>query len=355
MTTYVSDEQLLQDLKNYINKNGIPKNLSKDFRVKNGLCSWETYENHLGGKLWDWISMCEIQLSDDELFELQHRGVRNTLTKEECIAIILDMQSNLDRPLMYDDFRGSGKNHIGITQIIKYWGTVNKMKEELGLTIIQDSMTDKAISSKDEFEQLCVDYVEYLLKNNITSIVTKDMDDKNGFPNYFAFNKYSEKYFGVQITEYLETNFGISFGRRGMGKVFHFNDGETTLSSFEYKFSNFLRDNGFKYNKDYFRNVNYKDIDSLYEGYMNCDYKLIIKEQVVYVELAGVLGDKPHQLAYKNNTPINSKSKEEYRQKLNQKREIFERNGLEYYILLPDEMNEDTYRKILNKYLCETT
>ena len=58
---------------------------------------------------------------------------------------------------------------------------------------------------------------------------------------------------------------------------------------------------------------------------------------------------------YRNNTQLKSKSKEEYRLKLNQKREMFERNNLEYYILLPDEMNEETYKNILKKYLKEAS
>ena len=86
---------------------------------------------------------------------------------------------------------------------------------------------------------------------------------------------------------------------------------------------------------------------------MNCDYLIIFNNKKVYIELAGRLGNKGHQEAYRNNTPIKSKSKELYRQKLYQKRDIFERNGFDYYILLPDEMNEETYRNILNKYLKE--
>ena len=46
-------------------------------------------------------------------------------------------------------------------------------------------------------------------------------------------------------------------------------------------------------------------------------------------------------------------SKELYRQKLCQKRDIFERDGLDYYSLVKDEMNEETYKNILNKYLKE--
>ena len=86
---------------------------------------------------------------------------------------------------------------------------------------------------------------------------------------------------------------------------------------------------------------------------MNCDYCIDFNGQLVYIELAGILGYKREIDAYRNNTQLESKSKEEYRLKLNQKREMFERNNLEYYILLPDEMNEETYKNILNKYLKE--
>ena len=134
---------------------------------------------------------------------------------------------------------------------------------------------------------------------------------------------------------------------------YRFEDGEFTVSKYEYDFSQFLRDNGFEYGKTYFRNIYYKKLDDEYKGNMNCDYCIDFDGQLVYIELAGILGNKEYQDAYRNNTMLQSKSKEEYRQKLNQKREMFERNNLEYYILLPDEMNENTYKNILNKYLKE--
>ena len=134
---------------------------------------------------------------------------------------------------------------------------------------------------------------------------------------------------------------------------YKFDDGEVTTSLYEYEFSRFLRSNNILFNESYFRNIPYKSIDSSYSGKMNCDYLIILNNKKVYIELAGILGNKGHQEAYRNNTTIKSKSKELYRQKLYQKRDIFERNGLDYYILLPDEMNEETYKNILNKYLKE--
>lgn len=84
-----------------------------------------------------------------------------------------------------------------------------------------------------------------------------------------------------------------------------------------------------------------------YAGNMNCDYCIDFSGNLIYIELAGILENKKYQNAYRNNTPINSKSKELYRQSLNRKREIFEKNNLNYYILLPDEMNVENYKNII--------
>jgi hypothetical protein len=350
MKGYKNNQQLLDDLKNYIDKNGVPTNLTKNFRAKNGLCSWETYEDHLGSKLLDWVKMCGIELSDDEIYRIKTRGIPNKLSKEECIKIIYSMQNELNRPLMYDDFRGSSEGHIGITQIRKYWGTVNNMKNELGLYINQESMVDKEIKTKKDFDEICKNFYEYLCINNIKSVTTKSIDENKDFPNYITLNKKSKEFYNIPITTYLNNKYEIIFGKRGHGKVFVFEDNETTVSHWEYEFSKFLRDIGFVYNKDYFRNINYSSFDNLYNGYMNCDYQIKVNNHIIYIELAGFLSDKTYIESYRNNSPLKSKSKEMYRQKLNQKREIFERNKLEYYILLPDEMNEKTYKNILCKY-----
>ena len=150
-------------------------------------------------------------------------------------------------------------------------------------------------------------------------------------------------------------SYGCKLQKCGNGLNHTFDDGEKIVSKYEYDFSIFLRENGFIYDKTYFRNIYYKKFDSEYKGNMNCDYCIDFNGQLVYIELAGILCNNEHQEAYRSNTPINSKSKEEYRLKLNQKREMFERNNLEYYILLPDEMNEETYKNILKKYLKEAS
>ena len=89
-----------------------------------------------------------------------------TPSKEKVISLIYKLQKELDRPLMYDDFRGNGCYHVPIEIIREYWGTINKMKDELGLEIIQESMMDKHLS-KEEFENMIeneqlVEYAQYV-------------------------------------------------------------------------------------------------------------------------------------------------------------------------------------------------
>ena len=136
----------------------------------------------------------------------------------------------------------------------------------------------------------------------------------------------------------------------GVGFNYIFDDGEKVVSSYEYEFSKYLRKSGFVYNNDYFRDVLYSDIDKTYDGKINCDYKIVINEQIYYFELAGILSNTAHQNCYLTNTKIiNSKSKEQYRLKLNEKRNIFERNNLNYFILLSKDMNIENYKKIFDK------
>jgi len=72
------------------------------------------------------------------------------LNKNEIIERIYKMQSKSNRPLMYDDFRDSDSfDEVGILSVRKVWGTMNKMKEELGLEIIQEDMVGKE-KSKEE-------------------------------------------------------------------------------------------------------------------------------------------------------------------------------------------------------------
>ena len=277
---------------------------------------------------------------------------RVNMTKEKATKIILDMQKKLNRPLLQIDFENNKttENSIGIHPIMDIWGNFTNMIQDLGLEGHDYfyKPNSKDYIPHDEVMKYIEEVCKIAKSENRNIIMRKDFKDikmekiinhckKDNITIYDALNKY-----------------GCKLQEPGNGMNYLFKDGERTTSRYEYDFSMFLREKGFVYNKTYFRDVRYKNLDKDYNGNMSCDYCIDFGDKSIYVELAGILGNKEHQEAYLSNTPISkSKSKEEYRLKLNKKCNIFERNGLDYYILLPPDMNKEIYENILKKYMKE--
>ena len=57
-------------------------------------------------------------------------------TKSNAIEMIYKYARNLKRPLYYDDFRGTNPLRPSLSYINTVWGSLNKMKQELGLQIV---------------------------------------------------------------------------------------------------------------------------------------------------------------------------------------------------------------------------
>lgn len=139
---------------------------------------------------------------------------------------------------------------------------------------------------------------------------------------------------------------GISLGEQGRGFSFNFEDGEHTTSQYEYMFSKFLKENGFIYNKDYFRDVKYKTFIQNYNKNMNCDYMLNLNGEKVYIEIAGMI-DAYKTWYYRNKEIITSKSKENYRKKLSEKEKMLKSNNLKYFILFPCDLTTENFKNII--------
>lgn len=301
---------------------------------------------------WNHITTYKIKCkTPDEVTRMKNKIY---MSKEKAIPIILAKANELQRPLLQRDFEGveTTDNSVGIRVIWRLWGTFNNMIKELGLP--EHDYFYKPFDKNYKPHEEILDSIKVAcekVKSEGRNIVMYS-DFKELFNLEISTIRRHCELENTTLNEMIKM-YGCKLQQAGNGMNHRFEDGEFTVSKYEYDFSNFLRNNGFEYGKTYFRNIYYKKLDSKYKGNMNCDYCIDFNGQLVYIELAGILGNKEHQEAYRNNTPLKSKSKEEYRLKLNQKREMFERNNLEYYILLPDEMNEKTYKNILKKYLKE--
>ena len=299
---------------------------------------------------WNQVQHYTFQYQDGYEEVKAKRKAERELSKQEVIDIVMKMQDRKGSPLDVYDFYPKQKDGVGIRTVRKFWGELWLMQKELGMKIT--GKHGSILSDEDTIKE--IDTICNTVKNteNRTLITYNDFRKYGTYSDNRRYAESCKKLKGLSFREYI-SSLGFELQKAGNGMNHKFDDGEVTTSLYEYEFSNFLRNNNFEYGKTYFRNIYYKKLDCEYKGNMNCDYCIDFNGQLVYIELAGILGNKEHQEAYRNNTPLKSKSKEEYRLKLNQKREIFERNNLEYYILLPDEMNEETYKNILKKYLKE--
>lgn len=266
-------------------------------------------------------------------------------TKEKMVKLIYRLQDELKRPLMYDDFRGRGCYHPPIEMIRKYWGTINHMKKELGLEIVQESMIDKQLS-KDDLDCSLKEISDYIHNDGRNFTTTFEIDTFNKWNSSQNLNKYCKKFYGVTLAKQFE-KYNISLGQRGRGITYDFSDGEHITSQFEYMFSKFLRDKGLKYNVDYFRDVKYSAFIPNYNHHMNCDYVIHIHNRVIYIEIAGII-EAYKQWYYVNKEITNSKSKETYRQKLSEKESMLKSNNLIYFILFPCDLTKENFENILN-------
>lgn len=340
---------LINDLRNYISKNGYPKR-KKELNSKNGLKDIYTYKKYLDGDLVDWIKLCGFTLTEDEIYEIETRGGKSyNLSKKEIIKEIYALQTKLNRPLMYDDFRGKSKDGVKMAYIKRYWGTLNGMKKELGLQITQENMKEKS-KTIDEIKQIIKNICDKV-KNNENRIVIswKDFDEDPNSPNAGSLMTILKRNCGISLREYL-LELGFQMQDSGSGISYTFSDGERTTSRYEYQFSNFLRSHlNLSYDKDYFRDVKYKDFINSVQNNINCDYKIYCNK-VVYVEIAGILNN--HTKYYKNNIEIyNSKSREKYRLSLMRKEELLKDNNLDYFILFPEDLTDDNLKGLFKIFL----
>lgn len=331
-----SKEELILLLQAYINKYGYPLSKRNSFKSKFDMPSYESYVSVFGDNLVDIITQCGYSLTEDEIYNINSRGIASNKTKEEVIEIIVNMQSKLSRPLMYDDFRNPNKNEVGITSIKKFWGSMNKMKKELGLKVIQESMIDKIRTFnelKEDITRLCN---KIYTEENRKIITYKDIDNDKSLLS-------SHTYYGVfkinnnTIRDFIKS-LGFELLEGGRGLIHIFEDGEKTKSSYEYEFSKYLKEKiNLEYNIDYIRDIRYREFISDYNGLLDCDYIINYQGRKIYIEVTGLLRD--YEEYYYENKVINSNSKEKYRHHLMDKEKMFKDSGLEYYLLFPKNRN----------------
>lgn len=270
------------------------------------------------------------------------------LTKKEVIEKIYKMQLELDHPIDIDDFKNPKDGDIGIRVIWKHWNAVWEMQKELGLEItnIKRNAAKRTELYKTQLLKLCNYIYETEGRKCISYRDIKECE-YTAFPNTISDALLNE---GSTLREFLNNN-SFELLKEGCGMNHTFDDGEKILSQYEFYFSSYLRKIGLKYKKDYFRDIPYSDIDSKYNGKMNCDYLITVNNSKLFIEVAGMLSKESHEKAYLQGTEIKSKSKECYRKKIEDKKNILDRNNFKYIIILPSQINDGSYKSMLDAFI----
>lgn len=283
----------------------------------------------------------------------QHFSAVNSrnISKEWAESIIRNKELELGRPLLQIDFENSkcADNSIGIRTIYRFWGNFNNMIKELGLLTHDSYFKPNNPYSKSLSDCISIinDVCNYAKEKGRNIIFINDFKEVIGVDCIKSIRNQLNRE-GISFEEILGNN-NCSLQRPGCGLRQVLDGNELIQSNYELRLSNILRENGFIYNHDYFRDIKYSDIDDKYTGNMTCDYKIIFhNEEEIYLELAGFLGNKEYEIAYYNNEPLKDPSKEIYRKKLYIKKDILERNGLNYKILFPSQMKDKDFRQIIN-------
>lgn len=131
----------------------VPSN-SKLLFIKGKTASFSTYKKAFGVEtVIDLLDILEVNMTDEER-NSKLNTTKAKMTKEEVRDIILKKSKKLNRPLFYDDFRNPKSDEIGISLINKFWGSMNKMKKDLGLDVIQEDMVSRHKSKECMLEDL---------------------------------------------------------------------------------------------------------------------------------------------------------------------------------------------------------
>lgn len=148
-------------------------NLFKEVcKTKNKIVSVNDLQELIGHDL-RWIMHKNANINSyQDFYSMLGFKKEQELTKDEVKEIIYHMSSKLNRPLMYNDFRQNETfDSVGISTINKYWGTMNIMKEDLGLEIVQEDMICRHKTNEEMLNDL-----QKLIDNLGRVPSTKDID-----------------------------------------------------------------------------------------------------------------------------------------------------------------------------------
>ena len=261
-------------------------------------------------------------------------------SKEMLIQKVLDFCKKNNRDNVYRKDFETGMIGFSVSTVQSVFGSMANMKTELGMKPHIGGIDRK--KSIEYIKECIISFCNFIKSEHKNTCSFSQMN------KYFLLNNMEIKTQTCQKRLFEEENIslrnfllnnGIELTKMGRGLYFKFEDGEQTFSIYEYEFSLFLRNLGYIYNKDYFRDIKYSKFDNDVSTNINIDYIIYLNNGVFFVEIAGVLRD--YENFYRDDREITSSYiKEKYRKSLKYKEDILLKNNLNYKILFPNKYKD---------------
>lgn len=257
--------------------------------------------------------------------------------KDDIIQELKEFELHNGRAVTTADLR---RGLLSFSDIVvkRIWGSISNCRKEIGLSF----PISQPKRSFEEYKRILDNCLDDIYKFTGRRIITwRDIEDDSR-KEYRLEHKTIVKAFKrekLNFYEYLVFK-GYTFQPNSWGITVYSDEGELSRSVFEIDFSNFLQNElSLKYNVDYKRDVQYKyfcDCNSK----INCDYQIIINGKSYFIEIAGVLYSEKDL-----DNELKTKRKEDYRQKMIKKIDIFNENHINYLILYIQDMRNNKYKE----------
>lgn len=266
----------------------------------------------------------------------------NRFSKDDVVSILLDFQKQLDRPLSVNDIT---LENVGFTLniLLKYFKNFNSFKREYDMELSPPSNKPMPFDEcKEKLDKILHDISQ---KTNRKYIKWKDIETgtfSDTRIDHSTILKCFERE-NIDVFLYIKSK-GFQMNPSSFSFHYTFDDGERVVSSMEYDFSAFLKEEcNYQYKKDYNRDVKYRDFLTFKENSNhNCDYEFIIGNNKYYVEIAGIITNRNDDW---ENNQYSSIQEQNYQKKMIFKKELLESNDMNYLFLFPEDFLDDKYKK----------
>ena len=255
---------------------------------------------------------------------------------------LIELEKKLGRHITKYDIT---LENVGFSEIVvtRVFGSLNKAKEKLGLLPTPPSAQPLPFEYyRNELDKILDNIKSHTDRKYIS---WGDIESEINNPKHLEHKTLTKSFKreGIDIFAYIKSK-GFMMNSSNFSFHYTFDDGECVVSSMEYEFSNYLRSLGFEYKKGYCRNVLYKTFSNE-QSKMNCDYKIMIDDVPLYVEIAGIIYNcmdndwREHHFS--------SKQEQNYQKKMIKKEQRLIESGQHFLFLFKTEMFNDEYKTIL--------